>query len=385
MLMNNLVKITCSIFIFAILITACSSGKSMLEKGNYYDAVIQSVNRLKNNPNNKRAQETLAHAYPNAVNSFLDKMDNNKASNYRFQNTEAVYTYNNLNQMYEVIQHSPGAKSVIKNPKKYYDQLSKVKTYAAEEQYNAGKEQLSLNTRGNAKQAYYYFLQADKFINNYKDVAYKIDESFNLSILKVITDLKPIQSKQYELSADVFYSEVHKIFRNIEQNEFIRFFSEEEAKMADLKNPDQYLSINFEDFIVGETHVKERIEKMTRDSIKVGEVELSDKTKQDVYGTVNATVSINRMEVISRGLINLTLAQADANRVVLDQNFAGDYVWFNEWGNFNGDERALTDVQYDICRKRRINPIPPQQMFVEFTKPIYSQLNNRLTNFYRDY
>lgn len=384
--MKSIIKNIGSIFVISIIITACSSGKSMLEKGNYYEAVIQSVNRLKSNPNNKRAQETLAYAYPNAVNSFLDKIENNIASNYRFRNTEAVSSYGYLNQMYESIQHSPGAKSVIKNPNKYYNQLSDSKIYAAEEQYIAGQEQLSFNTRGNAKQAYFYFLKADKFSNNYKDVSSKIDESFNLSILKVITHLKPIQSKQYELSADVFYSEVHKIFRQIEQNEFIRFFSQEEAKLNNLSNPDQHLSINFEDFIVGETHVKERIEKMTLDSVKVGEVELSDKTKQEVYGTVKATVSINRMEVISRGLINLTLSQVDnSNRVVIDQNFAGDYVWFNEWGNFNGDERALTDTQYAICKRRRINPVPPQQMFVEFTKPIYSQLNTRLVSFYKNY
>ena len=34
----------------------------------------------------------------------------------------------------------------------------------------------------------------------------------------------------YDLSADVFYNEVQKTFRQIEQNEFIRFFTLEEAE-----------------------------------------------------------------------------------------------------------------------------------------------------------
>ena len=45
-------------------------------------------------------------------------------------------------------------------------------------------------------------------------------------------------------------------------------------------------------------------------------------------------------------------------------------------GNYNGDKRALTKNQIEICNRRRINPIPPQQMFVEFTKPIHDQLRS---------
>jgi len=383
--MRSFINIIGSIFIIGIIITACSSGKKMLEKGNYYNAVMKSVDRLRSSPNNKNAKETLVNAYPFAVNSLLDKLENNKASNYKFVHTEAVYTYQDLNRMYESIQRSPGAMAVINNPKKYYNQLNEEKPKAAEEQYSSGMEQLSMNTRENAKQAYFYFQKADNFVNNYKDVLSKIDESYNLSILNVITILKPVQSRYYDLSADVFYTEVNKIFRQIEQKEFVRFFSPEEAKLTNMNKPDQLLSINFEDFVVGETHIKERIEKMVSDTIKIGEVTLSNRTKQDVYGTVKATVSINRMEVISKGIIKLSLTQTDVNRIVIDQDFAGNYVWYNEWGNFNGDERALTDAQYKICKKRKINPIPPQQMFVEFTKPIHAQLRTRLVNFYKGY
>ena len=115
-------------------------------------------------------------------------------------------------------------------------------------------------------------------------------------------------------------------------------------------------------------------------------ITLKDGTKRDVYDIVTAEVSINRMEVISKGIINLTVNEGfDLNRDLIDQNFAGEYIWFNEWGHFNGDERALTDEQYSICRQKRVIPIPPQQMFVEFTKPIHEQLSNRLFSFYRNY
>jgi hypothetical protein len=364
----------------------CSSGKKMLEQGNYYQAVMQSIGRLKNSPSNKKASETLADAYPFAVRNLLDRLDNNSTSNNKFRNTDAVYIYRDLNGMYENIHSTPAALKVIGNPQNYYDQLSQVTPLAAEEQYQAGVEQLSYEGRNNAKQAYFYFIEANKFVDNYRDVNEKIEIAYNLTILKVIADLKPVQSRLYDLSAGIFYKEVNKTLRQIEQNEFIRFFSPEEAKIMSINDPDQYLSINFEDFVVGETHASERIETMKSDSVKVSTITLNNGSKRDVYDIVTAKVSINRMEVISKGLINLKIHEGvDLNRDLVYQDFAGEYIWFNEWGHFNGDERALTDMQYEICNQKRINPIPPQQMFVEFTKPIHEQLRNRLYSFYKNY
>ena len=202
----------------------CSSGKKMLEQGNYYQAVMQSIGRLKNSPSNKKASETLADAYPFAVRNLLDRLDNNSTSNNKFRNTDGVYIYRDLNSMYESIHGTPAALKVIGNPQNYYDQLSQVTALAAEEQYQAGLEQLSYEGRNNAKQAYFYFIEANKFVDNYRDVNEKIEIAYNLTILKVIADLKPVQSRLYDLSADIFYKEVNKTLRQIEQNEFIRFF-----------------------------------------------------------------------------------------------------------------------------------------------------------------
>ena len=384
--MKSSLKNIIFVCILVLSFTACNTGKNLYEKGNYYQAVLRSVEKLKKSPNNKKAQETLANAYPNAVNYYLDQLDNLKSSSSEFRNTEAVYIYDKLNSMYENIQLSPAAKNVIENPKKYYSSLEKIKPFAAEEQYNAGIQFLNYGNRENAKKAYFYFLEADKFVVNYKDVNEKIDEAYDRSLLHVITYLQPIQSRYYKLSATIFYSQVETILKQIEQKEFIRFHTTEEAKNTDLRDPDQILNINFEDFVVGETHTKERVEKMESDSIKIGEVKLNSRTTKDVYGTVKAVVTINRMEIISKGFINLTIEQnGNSKEVLISEDIAGQYVWFNEWGNYNGDERALTKEQIDICIQKRINPIPPQQMFVEFTKPIHDQLKTRLFSYYRNF
>ena len=383
--MTSFIKKLYITLIISTFIISCTSPKKLLETGNYYEAVLLSVEKLKKNPNNKKAKETLSQAYHLAVGDLLNKLEKDKLIQPQFANTNAVYIYGDLNRMYEKIQQSPIAKQTIQNPERFYTQLAKVKPLAAEEQYKAGMEQLSIGKRENAKQAYYYFQDADAFVKNYKDVVDKIEEAYNLSILIVLADLNPVQSRIYDLSANYFYKEVKTILNQIEQKEFVRFYTPEQAKQMNLKNPNQLLTIRFEDFVVGETHTKERIVKMERDSIKVGQITLDDGTKKNVLGIVKAKVRINKMEVISRGDINLSIVQNDYNQELVNQDFAGEYVWFNEWGTYNGDKRALTKKQIEICNRRRVNPIPPQQMFVEFTKPIHDQVRRKLFNFYKGY
>ncbi len=106
------------LIILSIVAVACTTAKSQYEKGNYYDSVMRSVEKLRKSPNNKNAQETLINAYPLAVNTFMDKLENEDQANVGFKFTKAAGTYRQLNSMYESIQRSPGAQQVITNPKK---------------------------------------------------------------------------------------------------------------------------------------------------------------------------------------------------------------------------------------------------------------------------
>lgn len=380
-------KIVYGVLIMLTIVTvACTTAKSQYENGNYYDAVMRSVEKLRKSPNNKKAKETLANAYPQAVNTFMDKLENEDQANVDFKFTKAYYTYQKLNKMYESIQRSPGAMQVIKKPKKYYSTIDRIRPKAAEEQYSAGMYQLSSGNRENAKQAYFYFMEADKFVPGYKNVGEQIDEAYHRSILHVVANLKPVQSRTYELSADIFYKQVENTLKQIENNEFIKFYTPEQAKKVNLQNPDQILEVNFEDFVVGETHTRETREKIEKDSVIVGEITLDSGRKKEVIGSVNAEVAIYRMEVASRGLVNLSITKNGLDdKDLVYQDFPGEYVWYNEWGNFNGDKRALSEDQLVICHNDRVNPLPPQQMFIEFTRPIHHQLHNRLVSFYKNY
>ena len=285
--------------------------------------------------------------------------------------------------MYDEINRSPGAKRVIPNPKNYYSKLVGVKEKAAEESYSAGINAMIKDTREGAKAAYYHFLDVNEFQPGYREVNDMLSESKFKATLKVVVEQIPVPTR-YRLSGNFFQDQIESyLYNQLRKYEFVKFYTPEEA--AGLAHVDQRLKIQFDDFTVGETHTVQKEETVTKDSVKVGEVKLDNGTKVPAYNTVSAKLTTFKKEVVSKGLLSMIVVDAVGENVLTHRKFNGQYKWVTEWGSFNGDERALSDVQLAICKKKENSPPPPQNLFVEFTKPIYNQVTGSLQSFYRKY
>ncbi|MDN5205583.1 hypothetical protein QQ008_29635 [Fulvivirgaceae bacterium BMA10] len=377
--------ITFLVILCGIMTFSCSSGKKQLERGDYYDAVIRSINRLRANPNQRKAQETLQDAYPLAVKWYLNRSKNMVSSNDPFKWKTVVTSYERLNHMYDEIQRSPGALRVVPNPSNYYSELVDARKNAAEESYNAGLVALELNTRESAKKAYYHFMDADRFAPGYKEVNNKLAESKFIATLKVVVEQIPVPTRRYQLSAQFFQQNVEEFLHSFNPNEFVRYYSPKEAESERLEYPDQIIRLQFDDFVVGETHVKETIETLVKENVKVGELEVKKDSVVDVYGDVKAKLTMFKKEVISEGVLNMIIVDAQSKSILSSEKIGGQFVWFSQWGNFNGDERALTEEQLKICKQSEVPPPPPQDLFIEFTRPIFDQLSAKIRNFYKYY
>ena len=125
----------------------------MLDQGNYYQAVMMSVEKLKSNPNNEKAKATLKASYPYAVNDFINKLEKEGVLNSQFKNTNQLTIYGQLNGLYEKIAQSPAAMNSIDNPQKYYSEYNKLLPLAAVVQYAERERVLNLSGRENAKAA----------------------------------------------------------------------------------------------------------------------------------------------------------------------------------------------------------------------------------------
>lgn len=431
----------------------CGSSKKTFQSGNYYSSVMQAVSKLRKSPNNKSARETLSMAYPLAVDQYLGEINRMKNGQDRFKNGKIVDSYKALNNMHDEIRRCPGALEVIHSPQDYYGQLKYHSTQAAEERYQAGEEALAMGSRPYAMEAYDHFVQADLYEPGYRDVRNRIEESLYYATLKVLVEQVPVPTMQAGLSAQFFQDQIEQFLFNYQGNPFIRFYS---TKDQNLKESDQILVLQFDDFVVGQMNNSERIIETSKDSVvlakipkstvqaqtqtqtqveqkvvichcppgqpdnkqtlevgvsalqahidhgdKIGpcdgeggtlsasrmstaSVQVPQEEYMNVYGTVKATFRENTREVISRGLLSMRIIDARSNTVVLHDKFPGEFIWINQYGSFNGDERALSQEQLRIANQQPLMPPPPQNLFIEFCKPIYGQVTSRVMGYYRN-
>jgi hypothetical protein len=170
------------------LLDSCSSGKNALKKGNYYDAVLQAVNRLRQNPDHKKSIEVLRTSYQMAIEYLETDAQNQISSNANFKWKNAVQDYENINYLYEQIRTSPGALKVIPKPINKYKELTEVKGKAAEESYEAGIQSMLKNTRDDAKRAYFLFVEANALSPGYRESIEMMEQSKFNATIKVIVE-----------------------------------------------------------------------------------------------------------------------------------------------------------------------------------------------------
>jgi hypothetical protein len=370
--------------VFILLTLSCSSGKKAFERGDYYNATMLSVNRLRSNPKSSKAIEAVKQSYPMAIKYLQGKADYALSANTPFKFTETVTYYESMNRLSDEISRCPAALNLFPSLNYYTAELSKAKQLAAEEQYLAGVNNEKLNTRLSWKEAYLNYQKADLFIPGYKNVKEKMDIALYNATFKVVVEQIRVSGK-YQLTSDFFLNQIIENLAHNRPNPFVEYYSPESAKKAGIKNPDQLLRMSFDDFIIGQVYDKETVRDLSRDSVQVGTVTLKDGKKVAAYNTVKAKLKVYRREVVSNGVLDVTIVDLPVNRIVTQKKFPGEFVWFSEWGSFNGDERALNERQLAICKGKPIDPPGSQDLFIAFTKPIFNQVTPFLKSFYQQY
>ena len=363
----------------SVLFVSCTTGKNALQKGDYDAAVVKAVDRLRSAPQNKEAMGVLPAAFDLAIKTHLRKIDEAKLSADALKWETILYHYQRINQLSDDVNACSSCLSLVPNPPKYINLYEDARYQAAEARYLLGERALRENNRQSAKIAYNHFLKAESLYPSLTGIKDKIADAYWAAVLKVVVQPAIINSNTYKLSNDYFQQQITNYLATYKGNTFVRFYTEQEAYKQKLR-ADQLVELHFDDFIVGQTYVKERVEKLKRDSVVIGE-----NRQGKIYGTVKATYSLFEKQVSSSGLLNFAVVDLSTNKLLRNQKLAGTYVWVDSWATFNGDERALDKQQYAQTRKREMMPPPPGNLFVEFTKPIYAQLVDQITQFYSRY
>ena len=364
---------------FLLVAAGCSTGKKAFEKGNYDQAVALAVNRLQKDPDNAKALRTLKQAYQFAEEEHQTRIKEISASADVYRWEAILNEYERLNTLAESIRRCPSCREAVGEKPKYVTQITEAKLKAAEVRYANGQKLLAEQNRLSAKTAYQDFERAEQLYPGFKDAKQKIDEAYAAAILKVVVEPVIVSRGQYELSNEYFQNKIYEYLQKYERSSFIKFYTPKEARTKFFV-PDQVLTLSFDDFVVGQTYLKEKEQEVKRDSVVIAK-----KDDKEVYGTVKAQFITFEKNISSSGLLDFRIMDWKTKNIITQEKMPGTFIWRDEWATYKGDERALADDHKKML-KRKESPNPnPQFLFVEFTKPIYAQLTNKIQSFYRRY
>jgi len=199
--------------------------------------------------------------------------------------------------------------------------------------------------------------------------------------IKVILDAIPVPSQRYQLSSEFFYNQVFEYLNNqFSPKSFVNFYSPFQAEKEGLKNPDFIVDMEFYDFSIGNLTRSEKEENLEK---KV-QIESRDTTRIQ-YKTYVAKLKTFTDQVVSGGTLRVRIIEPATDKLLSDELIPGSFTWVNQYAMYVGDLETLDKNQLELTR-RKVLPLPPQQdLFIEFTKPIYDQLTQKLNRFFRRY
>lgn len=379
--MNNFYKSLLFAFIICSL-ASCATGKNAFDKGDYETALSRAIKRLQSNPNNKKAEEVLINGYALASQYHLTLIkDYSKSGDVlKWERIYAEYAW--LNKYYREIMRCPACLNSVK-PTSYLDEQRMAGQEAAEVQLSLGIDLMTINTIETGRQAYNHFESAYRYDNGIQSIDSLLSAALEMGTVKVLIESIPVHSRTLQLTNEYFENRMFEYFRQFENNRFVKFINFEEMEGYQIA-PDHIISMQFDDFSLGQTLIESKSREIKKDSVVVGTYTDDEGSKHDVFGTVKADYTNHVKTLASNGLLNFEIKDAYTGQVLINRKIEGEDIWRYEWASFNGDERALTKKQLRLAKKQELPPPQAQELFGSFIDRIYDQVINQVRQLYRD-
>lgn len=372
-------KGTILILAVMLLATACASPSRLYKQGKYYPATLAAVKKLRSKPDDAETKEILKKSYSLAVENSLRTINSLQHNPDPVKYYSIVAQYQNLCDMAEKIHSSPAAYDIIPNPTDFSAELAAARTAGAEEYYQRATALLESNRVEDARLAQNYLKNANNFVAGYKDVYSLLAEAREKSVLKVLVK-RPDVPPAYSLEVDFFCEDLTMELNRL-SSRTVDFFLPNYPRNMYIH---QSITLDFTSFNMAQPRERRRVERLKRDSVLTGYTNVRG-TRYPVYGTVRATYTEYTLEVAATGTLQIRIADNGTRRTVFQDKVASTHVWETKWATYQGDERALTPEQLDMCRKRREAIPQPQYFFYEASKPMYHHAVQSISKFYRRY
>ena len=324
-------------------------------------------------------------------------------------------------------------------------EIINAKKNATEYHYQLGVELLNNEerTRPDARKAYFEFKNVKRFYPNYKDLNKRMQQAKNLATVKVVVEVS--QQFDQQVNSLFFKNEVNNFIASLKDRSFLAFYTQQEVNEMGINDPDHIIQLTFRDFSFSPVRITEEHNDVMRENVFVGiregnrlkkgadKINICHKeikqdqaiyrsmtteaqdwlchkehgdylgncvrpnaistanaeeeaiTMEEIFGTLRAHIDINQKLLDAFAKLEFKIIDAKSGKAINRGNFTGEFHWQCTWGYFNGDPMALTEDQLAITRMQEQNPPYPQSLFIESSKPIFSQVMERVRTFYNKY
>ncbi len=374
----------------ATMLWACGGSKKYQATLSEDRSLFAAINELNKRPGNEKAIQDLKVLYGQAVNRHEQAIDVYKRSQDESRFDQMLSRLNELQHIYNSIQATPGAISVVK-PHNYLGDIQEVKEVAAEYFYDKGRDLLSRQGREAALQAYQAFSKSKSYISGFKDISSLEKEAYDRSVIQVVVN--PIEENRMGYSSlmnwgfdfryrpDDYQQNLVRDLDSRSNNKMpARFYTESEARRERI-DPDWEVNLSWRDLDGTRSNPVQSSRNVSR-NVQVG----SDTSGKAVYKTVHATLHVIQQNFRVRGNMEYEVRDLEDRRTVDYGTVSADVDWVEAYATYTGDSRALSDQDWILINNaNRYNVMSPTRgdILNSLMRELYPQLRSRIErNFY---
>ncbi len=372
------------IFLSLLALASCKTASKAYQKGDYTDAIELGVKKLQKDPNDAATLDLVRQSYTYMVNEHEDRVRvlSNSKNESRFENIYSEYAA--LQHLYDIIHQNPAISEKIET----HDYSAYVSTYrdkAADVHRAKADQWMAQNTKPAYREAYKELNVALRFRPDDIDLRHQRDEAYNSALTRVI--IAPMQGYsgyQYGSSYQLqnFQREIIRTLANNMNNDFVRFYTEYEARSQNVE-ADQVMELNLSRITIGQPYDDRSSREVSKQVVVKETVYKKDSVVKE-YATVKARIITTKRALLSQGELFITVRDMNG-RVIWNDRFTGEHRWQSQFSSYTGDERALSDAdKKELGEKNYIAP-SEEQIMHELMRQIQNDLSFRLRNYYTRY
>jgi hypothetical protein len=367
---------------------ACKTATRAYDKGDYKNAIELAIKKLQKDPSNGETKALLQNAYRFAVDEHQDKIRilSNSTDEARYERIYTEYYY--LQNLYEKFRQYPSLSFVKATD--YSEYVETYKRKASETYYQKGLALMEEGEKDDYRRAYQSFKNALKYKSGDAGIRKKMEEAYDLAVVNII--VQPMNQyygggNGYSYSGSYqmrnFETEVIRNLRNQTNNEFVKFYTEWDARSRDIE-PDELLDMRLGHMDIGRPYDQSQARTVSKEVV-IKEIVHKPDSVEKVYGKVQAQITTTSRTLVSTGELYVTSRNVKG-LILWNDIFRGEHKWEVQFATYRGDERALSEGDRALINNQNDRNAPREDEITEaIMRQIQNEMNYRIRNHYNRY